>query len=238
VLWNLYAACFDLVAGLAPYQDMLDEVVAALDLRPGMRVLDAGCGTGALEARLARSHPEVEVVAVDASPAMLARARRRLWSVSPRFVDGDIEDFLTHEKGRFDRVVSVNLIWALLEPRRSIERMAGCLAEGGRMVHTTPRWRFRFDVIVVHHLRRARGVRAFLRALCLLPALAVAGMLNLALVLRVLAGNHTWRDRSRWQADGLVRLFSHLGLGPVAIRPTYAGQGFLVTCDKQPAPLI
>ena len=233
MLWNLYAACFDLVAELAPYQDMLDEVVAALDLRPGMRVLDAGCGTGALEARLAQRHPEVEVVAVDASPAMLARAQRRPWSVSPRFVARDIDDFLAGEKGRFDRVVSVNLIWALAEPRRTIEHMADRLAQGGCMVHTTPRWRFRFDVLVTRHLRRARGTRAFLRALGLLPALAVAGLLNLALVVRVLASNHAWRDRRRWQADGLASLFSGAGLGPVAIRPTYAGQGFLVTCDKR-----
>jgi SAM-dependent methyltransferase len=236
VLWNLYAACFDLVAGLAPYQDMLDEVVAALDLRPGMRVLDAGCGTGALEARLAKRHPAVEVVAVDSSPAMLARARRRSWSVSPRFEDGDIDDFLANEKGQFDRVVSVNVIWALADPRRSIERMADHLAEHGRMVHATPRWRFRFDLIVVRHLRRARGARAFLRALGLLPALAVAGVLNLALVLQILAT--AWRDRSRWQADGLTRLFSRPDLGPIAIRPTYAGQGFLVTCDKKTAPLV
>jgi SAM-dependent methyltransferase len=238
LLWNLYAACFDLVAGLAPYQDMLDEVVAELDLRPGMRVLDAGCGTGALVARLAQRHPEVEMVAVDASPAMLARAQRRSLSAGARFVLSDMDDFLANEKGRFDRVVSVNVVWALADPRRTIEHMADCLVEGGRMVHVSPRWRFRFDVIVVCHLRRARGVRAFLRALCLLPALAVAGLINLALVLRVLVGNHAWRDRSRWQADGLARLFSHPGLGPVVLRTTYADQGFLVTCDKQPAPLI
>ena len=236
MLWNLYAACYDLVAGLAPYQDMLDEVVAALDLRPGMRVLDAGCGTGALEARMVERHPDVEVVAVDASPAMLARARRRTWSASPRFVAGDIDDFLANEKRQFDRVVSVNLIWALPEPRRTIEHMAASLGQGGRMVHATPRWRFRFDVLVVRHLRRAGGVRALLRALSLLPLLALAGLLNLALVLRVLAT--AWRDRSRWQADGLARLFSQPGLGPVAIRPTYAGQGFLVSCDKKAAPLV
>lgn len=238
MLWNLYATCFDLVAGLAPYQDMLDEVVAELGLRPGMRVLDAGCGTGALELRLAQRHPDVEVVAVDASTAMLARARRRSWSTGPRFVASDIDDFWATEKGRFDRVVSVNLIWALANPRRTIEHMADCLVQGGRMVHTTPRWRFRFDVIVLGHLRRARGGRGLLRALGLLPALAVAGLLNLAIVLRVLASNHAWRDRSRWQAEGLARLFSHSSLGPATIRATYAGQGFLVTCDKQAAPLV
>ena len=233
MLWNLYAACFDLVAGLAPYQEMLDEVVTALDLRPGMRVLDAGCGTGALEARLAQRHPDVEVVAVDASSAMLARARRRTWAVSPRFVDGTIDDFLASEGGHFDRVVSVNVIWALGDPGRTIGHLADALAPGGRMVHTTPRWRFRFDVIVARHLRRARGVRGWLRALGLLPALVVAGLLNLALVARVLTTNRAWRDRSRWQADGLARLFSRPDLGAVAIRLTYAGQGFLVTCDKQ-----
>jgi 2-polyprenyl-3-methyl-5-hydroxy-6-metoxy-1,4-benzoquinol methylase len=238
VLWNLYAACFDLVAGLAPYQDMLDEVVTKLDLRPGMRVLDAGCGTGALEARLAQRHPDVEVVAVDSSPAMLARARRRSLSPGTRFVIADIDDFLAKEKARFDRMVSVNVIWALAQPRRTIERMAEGLAPGGRMVHTTPRWRFRFDLIVFRHLQRARGGRGLLRALCAVPALAVAGLLNLALVLRVLVGNHAWRDRSRWQADGLVGLFSYPGLGQVAVRSTYAGQGFLVTCDKTAAPLI
>jgi 2-polyprenyl-3-methyl-5-hydroxy-6-metoxy-1,4-benzoquinol methylase len=238
VLWNLYAACFDLVAGLAPYQDMLDEVVTELGLRPGMRVLDAGCGTGALEVRLAQRHPDVEVVAVDASPAMLVRARRRPWSTSPRFVAADIDDFLANEKGSFDRVVSVNVIWALANPRRTIEHLVDCLAPGGRMVHSTPRWCFRFDVIVARHLRRARGGRGLLRALRLLPALAVAGLLNLAIVLRVLAGNHAWRDRSRWQADGLARLFSHSSLGPATIRPIYAGQGFLVTCDKTAAPLV
>ena len=106
------------------------------------------------------------------------------------------------------------------------------------MVHTTPRWRFRFDVIVARHLRRARSVGALVRALCLLPILAVAGLLNLAIVLRVLATNRAWRDRSRWQAEGLARLCSQPGLGPVVISPTYAGQGFLVTCDKTPAPLV
>ncbi|HEX7598189.1 MAG TPA: class I SAM-dependent methyltransferase, partial [Polyangia bacterium] len=125
MLWNLYSACYDLIAGLAPYGDMLDEAVAALELRPGMRVLDAGCGTGALEARLAAHHPDVEVVAVDASSSMVARAqKRRTWPLRTRFVVADINDFLASQNQSFDRVVSVNLIWALDNPSATIKGMA------------------------------------------------------------------------------------------------------------------
>jgi hypothetical protein len=60
----------------------------------------------------------------------------------------------------------------------------------------------------------------------------VAGLLNLALVLRVLARNHTWRDRGRWQAEGLACLFALPDLGPVTVRPCYARQGLLVACDR------
>jgi 2-polyprenyl-3-methyl-5-hydroxy-6-metoxy-1,4-benzoquinol methylase len=234
VLWDVYAAGYDLIAGLAPYQDMLDEIVAALDLRPGMRVLDAGCGTGALAVRLAERHPEVETVAVDASPAMLRRARRRVSSSNTQFHQADINDYLSNHAGVFDRIVSVNLLWALGNPASTIGLMAGGLRPGGQMVHTTPRWRFRFDRIVAGHLRRTRGLLALLRALTVLPLLALAGLLNLVLVLQVLARHQTWRDRSRWQAHGLQRLFSRPELTSFALRPTYAQQGFFVTCAKVP----
>jgi len=82
------------------------------------------------------------------------------------------------------------------------------------MVHSTPRWCFRFDVIVARHLRRARGGR---RGCCgplrLLPALAVAGLLNLAIVLPGSRRQSCLARSQRWQADGLARLFSHSSLG-------------------------
>ncbi len=232
MLWDIYAAGYDLIANLAPYQDMLDEIVAALDVRPGMRILDAGCGTGALTVRLVERHPDVEVVAVDASSAMLKRARRRVPS-GATFHLADIDDHLAAHAGEFDRVVSVNLLWALHHPATTIARMTERLRPGGLMVHTTPRWRFRFDRIVARHLRRARGL-ALLRALAALPLLALTGILNLVLVLQVLARHQTWRDRSRWQAQGLARLFSRPDLTSFSLRPTYAEQGFLVTCTKTP----
>jgi SAM-dependent methyltransferase len=163
---------------------------------------------------------------------MLKRARRRA-PAKATFHQADINDYLAAHAGEFDRIVSVNLLWALNDPGATIGLMAGGLRPGGHMVHTTPRWRFRFDRIVALHLRRTRGL-ALLRALAALPLLALAGLLNLVLVLQVLARHRTWRDRSRWQAQGLERLFSHPDLSSFALRPTYAQQGFLVTCTKSP----
>jgi ubiquinone/menaquinone biosynthesis C-methylase UbiE len=47
-----------------------------LDLRPGMRLLDAGCGIGLETRRLAAAHPETLVTGLDRNADLLAVARR------------------------------------------------------------------------------------------------------------------------------------------------------------------
>jgi magnesium-protoporphyrin O-methyltransferase len=78
------------------------------DLR-GARLLDAGCGTGALSIDAARRG--ADVVAVDISPSLIEIARRRLpVDLSPsaiRFVAGDMLD---PGLGAFDFVVAMDSI--------------------------------------------------------------------------------------------------------------------------------
>ncbi len=54
------------------------EVLDRLPLRGDERVLDAGCGSGRVTEALLARLPHGEVVALDASPAMLEQARQRL----------------------------------------------------------------------------------------------------------------------------------------------------------------
>jgi SAM-dependent methyltransferase len=235
LLWNLYAVCYERIVRLLPYQEMLDEVASALEVAPGMRVLEAGCGTGALAERLARACPQIDYAGVDMSEAMLARARRRrAWPPTFAFTAGNLDDFLTGRVDRYDRIASVNVIWTLPDPRNTLARMTAGLRPGGRMVHATPRFAFRAWVVVWRDLRGQKGWRR-LRALLGLPVLLCAGLLNLLLVLQSALAARAPRAGQRWHEDGLVALVRDAGARPQVVRPCYAGQALLLVADR-PAP--
>jgi magnesium-protoporphyrin O-methyltransferase len=72
----------------------------------GLRLLDAGCGTGALA--LAAAARGAEVVAVDLAPTLIACARERAAGAAgpqPQFLVGDM---LAPELGEFDHVVAMD----------------------------------------------------------------------------------------------------------------------------------
>lgn len=73
----------------------------------GRRILDAGCGTGALAVEAARRG--AEVVAIDLSPTLVELARDRLPEIpGGGSVDFRVGDMLDPALGRFDHVVAMD----------------------------------------------------------------------------------------------------------------------------------
>lgn len=134
--WVREAARFD--AMLRPFGDAL---VATADPRPGERVLEVGCGTGALAVELARLvAPGGRVTAVDVSGPMLAEAARRAAAAGVD-VDWLQADAQVHPfgAGAFDVVTSRFGIMFFDDPAAAFANLAGALAPGGRLVVTC--WR-------------------------------------------------------------------------------------------------
>ncbi|MCZ7619062.1 MAG: methyltransferase domain-containing protein [Myxococcota bacterium] len=103
----------------APVRDLLAP-------RPGERILDLGCGDGALTANLVAAGSRV--VGIDASPAFVAAARAR--GLDARVGDGHALAF----DSEFDAVFSNAALHWMREPDRVLEGVHRALVPGGRFV--------------------------------------------------------------------------------------------------------
>jgi SAM-dependent methyltransferase len=116
----------------AAWWQRFDALVELGDLR-GRRVLDVGCGTGALATALAEQ-AYAKVWGVDASEAMLEVARERV----PRGVGlkaGRAED-LPFRAGWFERAV-LALVIHLVDRPRTLAELGRVLVPGGRVAIAT-----------------------------------------------------------------------------------------------------
>ena len=85
-----------------------------LDVPPGCRLLDVGCGSGQLALLAARDGADVTGVDIAPNLVQRAQARARAEGLSARFIEGDAED-LPFEDASFDVVTS--LVGAMFAPR-------------------------------------------------------------------------------------------------------------------------
>lgn len=83
-----------------------ERLLEAVELGPGMELLDVACGTG--HATIPAAREGARVTGIEPSPELLAIARERAADamVEIDWVEGEVGE-LPFEEGRFDRVVSV-----------------------------------------------------------------------------------------------------------------------------------
>jgi SAM-dependent methyltransferase len=106
-------------------------LIRSLELKPGMQVLDAGCGTGeALSWLSSEVGPSGRVVGIDLAAAHVAAARTHA-SPTIQIHQGDLLD-ASMEPASFDLVWCVNTINHLADPVDGVNRLARLLRRGGR----------------------------------------------------------------------------------------------------------
>ncbi len=109
-------------------------IVQQLDLHPGMRVLDVGCGPGRVTIPIARAvGPDGEVVAIDVQTGMLNRARQRAAAANV----GNIRFLQTHvgdgalDVETADRAILVTVLGEIPDREAALRAIFDALKPGG-----------------------------------------------------------------------------------------------------------
>jgi trans-aconitate 2-methyltransferase len=114
-----------------------EDLIELLGPQKDEHILDLGCGTAELTAKIAASG--AQVMGLDASAEMIALARQKFPSL--KFVQADVREVMSPLDGSsvfsphsFDAVFSNATLHWVLEPERVIQGVVKLLKPGGRFV--------------------------------------------------------------------------------------------------------
>ena len=120
----------DLDAQLEPFGT---AVIDALGVAAGERVLDVGCGAGATSRRIAERVRPGEVLGIDISGPLVARARQRAAAIENlRFEEADAQTF-AFSGVPFDAIVSRFGVMFFANPIDAFANLHTALRPGGRL---------------------------------------------------------------------------------------------------------
>lgn len=177
LLWSAYARVYDGLLDFYPYRKLVDTVVDRLRLTDGLRLLDVGCGTGNVMLE-ALGRAAITSHGIDATPAMVARARHKLATAIERraavVTCGEaITTLRSMPGGCFDRICLMNVLYAVPDRDALWQECLRLLAPGGLIVVTTSTKTGSLPLIREHlrHASRWRLASPRLVAVCVFDGL-------------------------------------------------------------------
>jgi len=126
------AKTYDQVATM--HEQIIDDLLSLIT-GDYQNILDIGCGTGTMAAKLAKKFPKAEIVGLDLAPGMVEQAKKKIKGPKVKFLAGDAEALPFLDKF-FDLVVSTSsLQW--MECRQVFKEVRRVLKPGGAFYFAT-----------------------------------------------------------------------------------------------------
>jgi trans-aconitate 2-methyltransferase len=169
------------------------QVLARLELRGDETVLDAGCGTGKVTEALRERLPRGHVIALDASPSMIAKALERLGADRMTYLTHDLMDPIPIDA--VDAILSTATFHWVPDHDRLFANLAAVIRTGGQLVAQCGGW---------GNLERVNA------------AADRAAGIDLAATKTYATPEETW---TRLEAEGFVDIETWLQEAPVELPP-------------------
>ena len=112
--WKNYFDVYDYLNLLIPYQDLLRQIVAEANIRPGDYVLDAGSGTGNLSVLLNNQRAIITAIDYSEDGHRLHVSKK----TGANIIKTDLTDRLPFPDNYFDRICSNNTIYTIASEKR------------------------------------------------------------------------------------------------------------------------
>jgi len=114
------------------FKELNARLASFMEVKPGSRILDIGCGAGASSKQMLDHIPGSSVVGIDNSPSMLQAARLR-YGESPclTFLEGDAASLANLVCGSFDAVVYSASIFLIPDYQESLRQARELLNQDG-----------------------------------------------------------------------------------------------------------
>ena len=115
------------------HSDITEQTLALMDIQPGDRILDVGCGTGWASRRMARIATTGEVVGLDVADEMLRRAEQSSSAFrNVRYAWGSAEN-IPEADNAFNKVLSVESFYYYADQGKALDELRSVMAPGAKL---------------------------------------------------------------------------------------------------------
>jgi len=115
------------------HSDITEQTLALMNIQPGDRILDLGCGTGWASRRMARMAGHGEVVGLDVADEMLRRAELASSGFkNVRYAWGSAEN-IPEADNAFNKVLSVESFYYYADQGKALDELRRVMAPGAKL---------------------------------------------------------------------------------------------------------
>ncbi len=115
------------------HSDITEQTLELMDIQPGDRILDLGCGTGWASRRMARIATTGEVVGLDVADEMLRRAEQASSAFrNVRYAWGSVEN-IPEADNAFSKVLSVESFYYYADQGKALDELRRVMSPGAKL---------------------------------------------------------------------------------------------------------